>query len=101
MTLSIDDLPAPFGPMMARISPSRMSKLTSLSALHAAEAQRDVVDRQQHLAAVAAVVRRPGPGRLPQAAGSVADHEIGLDPALAAVLEGDLGLDAGPRGRPA
>ncbi len=26
MTLSIDDLPAPFGPMIARISPSRMSK---------------------------------------------------------------------------
>src|ERR1700730_774155 len=33
MTLSIDVLPAPFGPMMARISPLRMSKETSLSAL--------------------------------------------------------------------
>src|SRR5579885_328077 len=32
MTLSIELLPAPFGPMMARISPLRMSKLTSLSA---------------------------------------------------------------------
>ena len=32
MTFIIDDLPAPFGPMMARISPSRMSKLMSLIA---------------------------------------------------------------------
>ena len=32
MTFSIDDLPAPFGPMMARISPLRMSKLTLVSA---------------------------------------------------------------------
>src|SRR6056300_7505 len=32
MTFSIDDLPAPFGPMIARISPSRMSKLMSLIA---------------------------------------------------------------------
>ena len=29
MTLSIDVLPAPLGPMMARISPLRMSKETS------------------------------------------------------------------------
>ena len=29
MTLSIEVLPAPFGPMMARISPFLMSKLTS------------------------------------------------------------------------
>src|SRR6185503_13582904 len=33
MTLSIDVLPAPFGPMMARISPLRMSSDTSLIAL--------------------------------------------------------------------
>src|SRR6266849_3027074 len=32
MTLSIEVLPAPFGPMMARISPLRMSKETSTSA---------------------------------------------------------------------
>jgi hypothetical protein len=32
MTLSIEDLPAPFGPMMARISPSRMSNEMSLIA---------------------------------------------------------------------
>ena len=32
MTLSIEDLPAPFGPMMARISPSRMSKEMSVIA---------------------------------------------------------------------
>src|SRR5262245_30190235 len=32
MQLSIDDLPAPLGPMMARISPLAMSKLMSLSA---------------------------------------------------------------------
>ena len=33
MTLSIEVLPAPFGPMMARISPLRMSNETSLIAL--------------------------------------------------------------------
>ena len=33
MTLSIEVLPAPFGPMMARISPLRMSNDTSLMAL--------------------------------------------------------------------
>ena len=32
MQLSIDDLPAPLGPMMARISPLRMSNDTSVSA---------------------------------------------------------------------
>src|SRR4029450_11476991 len=32
MQFSIDDLPAPLGPMMARISPLAMSKLMSLSA---------------------------------------------------------------------
>ena len=32
MQFSIDDLPAPLGPMMARISPLRMSKLMSVSA---------------------------------------------------------------------
>src|SRR5258708_1356092 len=32
MTLSIEVLPAPFGPMMARISPLRISKETSTSA---------------------------------------------------------------------
>src|SRR5690606_38418356 len=32
MQFSIDDLPAPFGPMMARISCSRISKLMSVSA---------------------------------------------------------------------
>src|SRR5215475_14123197 len=33
MQFSIDDLPAPLGPMMARISPLAMSKLMSVSAL--------------------------------------------------------------------
>src|SRR3954454_8467833 len=32
MTFSIEDLPAPFGPMIARISRLRTSKLTSASA---------------------------------------------------------------------
>ena len=32
MQFSIDDLPAPLGPMMARISPFMMSKLMSVSA---------------------------------------------------------------------
>ena len=32
MTFSIDDLPAPLGPMIARISPVRMSKLMFLIA---------------------------------------------------------------------
>ena len=57
MTLSIDVLPAPFGPMMARISPLRMSNETSLIALIAAERERDVIDREQDL-----VGRDVGPG---------------------------------------
>ena len=66
MTLSIEVLPAPFGPMMARISPLRMSKDTSRSALHAAERQRDVLERQQNVARrrrAAAAAHRPAARR--------------------------------------
>ena len=50
MTLSIEVLPAPFGPMMARISPLRMSNETSVIAFTPPNDERDVLDRQQHLA---------------------------------------------------
>ncbi len=44
MTLSIELLPAPFGPMMARTSCSRTSKRDVGQRLDAAEAQRDAVE---------------------------------------------------------
>ena len=102
MTLSIEVLPAPFGPMMARISPLRMSKETSVIALHAAEGKRHVLDRQQHVAGRDALVRpgalMPPSSRSPAAATGwifhVADLDAGGDDALAAVLERDLGADA-------
>ena len=50
MTLSIEVLPAPFGPMMARISPLRMSNDTPLTAFTPPNDERDVLDREQHLA---------------------------------------------------
>ena len=63
MTLSIDVLPAPFGPMMARISPLRMSKETSLTAFTPPNDERHVLDRQQHVAD-----RDVGSARRPHAA---------------------------------
>ncbi len=50
MTLSIEVLPAPFGPMMARISPLRMSKETSLIAFTPPNDSETFSTDKQHLA---------------------------------------------------
>ena len=102
MTLSIEVLPAPFGPMMARISPLRMSKETSRDRLHAAEGERDVLDREHRLAGrdVGARIGALTPAFSIAFAGTgyglhVADRDARGDRALAAVLEGHLGRDVG------
>ena len=78
MTLSIDVLPAPFGPMMARISPLRMSKETSGERFHAAEttATHSRPTASTSPAATVALGRRPHAGFL-QWCGS--HRDIGLD----------------------
>ena len=105
MTFSIDDLPAPFGPMIERISPCRMSKLTSVSAL--TPPKRSVMPRTSSSTSSKRRARTAPPDRLPACRPSrysaacgtgalgreVADHHLGLDHAGAAVLEGHLGLD--------
>ena len=50
MTLSIELLPAPFGPMIARISPWRISKLMPLSATMPPNDRRISSQPQQHVA---------------------------------------------------
>ena len=57
-TFSIELLPAPLGPMMARTSLLRTSKETSESALHAAEGERDVAHLEQRIAHQAALFSR-------------------------------------------
>src|SRR4051794_13696150 len=93
MTLSSDDLPAPFGPMMARTSPLRMSKLTLVSA-------RTPPKRKEMSSTASRTSPSGRPARisgcLPQDEGvgaGAANGEIGLKPALAPVLERDLALD--------
>ena len=79
MTFSIEVLPAPFGPMIARISPLRMSNERPRSP-HAAERQRNMLDRQQD---VATLRRQP---RVGPAAGGVGrqidDAERRVEPCL-------------------
>src|ERR1044072_4911648 len=99
MQFSIEDLPAPLGPMMARISPLAMSKLMSVSAftppndrlMFSTESSTSLKERGRPMTA-----RTPSP-RLPERRGSgtgmrhqPADLDIALDRALAAVLEGDV-----------
>ena len=106
MTLSIDVLPAPFGPMMARISPFRMSKETPRIAFTPPNESEMFLDLQKKLAlrrrhAMRGVARLLGKrahsaasARTPRYDGlrHVVDRDVGGDHALAAVLEGDLGL---------
>jgi len=47
MTLSIDVLPAPFGPMIARISPLAISNRYVADRLDAAKRQRDPLHRPE------------------------------------------------------
>ena len=47
MQLNSEDLPAPFGPMTEKSSPSRTEKVTPSSALTPGEAQGQPVDHEQ------------------------------------------------------
>ena len=67
MTLSIEVLPAPFGPMMARISPLRMSNETSVIAFTPPKASETFSTDEDHLAGRDLVA-----GRRPHAAFSIA-----------------------------
>ena len=82
MTLSIDVLPAPLGPMMARISPSPDVERDVGDRAHAAERQRDVLERKQISARAHAARLRVG-GRMGR---HVVDAALAFEPALAAVL---------------
>ena len=107
MTLSIEVLPAPFGPMIARISCRRISRLIAVERRDAAKGEADPVGLQDRLADV--LVQASHQARLPLANAArvragrqrhgrdLADRQLGAHHALAAVLEGDLGLDAARR----
>src|SRR6185312_11063765 len=118
MTLSIDVLPAPFGPMMARISPLRMSNETSFTAFTPPnESDTFSTDKSTSPTAtsgppVALMRRLRSRGRQRECATRrmscrllhgrrrrhrfhVADLHPRLDRALAAVLEGHFGRDVG------
>src|SRR3990170_5091802 len=104
MTLSIEVLPAPLGPMMARISPLRMSKETSDSAFTPPnESDTPSTDRMISPAATSIrlrglMSRSPSCGLLHDrrhSAGNVVDRNARVERAAAAVLEGDLGRDRG------
>src|SRR5438874_6704494 len=123
MTLSSDVLPAPFGPMMARISPLRMSKETPLIALTPPKASDTFSTASSTSPATTSVPlgalmprfrkcdeRYPGRGSGPSArhpssrrllhrrqrhGGNVANLDARRKRALAAVLERHLGRDVG------
>src|SRR5689334_13508201 len=109
MTLSIDVLPAPFGPIMARTSPLRMSRETSLIALRppndsetfSTESSTSPTATSGPAGPVGALMRPDSVksfSRLQHRLGDrfglyVRDLHPRLEHALAAVLEGDLGRD--------
>src|SRR5215470_9200612 len=106
MTLSIEVLPAPFGPMMARISPLRISNETPLTAFTPPKASEtpSTASRTSPAAIscpLGALMRRlRGSCRLLHRAGHrhghrVADLDARGQHAFAAVLEGHLGRDGG------
>ena len=95
MTLSIEVLPAPFGPMMARISPLRMSKETSEIALTPPNESETFSQRKQDSPAARCLAHA---ARLRVGGGWIAMSTIAAradELALAAVLIGDLGRDRG------
>src|SRR5512137_750515 len=94
MTLSIELLPAPLGPMIARISCSRTSKLMSVSALTPPKASemRSSLRMGSPIRCLRLIASRrlPAGGRIRLRLG---DPEVGGDHAGAAVLEADQRLD--------
>src|SRR5690242_631197 len=97
MTLSIEVLPAPFGPMMARISRWRISRLMSVSALTPPKDRLMCSARStaspMRFAALMMGSARPAQWFHRSHGRDVVDGELGLERALAAVLEGHLGRD--------
>src|SRR5918993_3190882 len=103
MQLSIEVFPAPFGPMMARISPFRMSNDTSVSAFtppkasdtfSTASSTSPLVTTGESGALIRTRSRRLlQRRRLDRIGLHVADLDARRDDALAAVLERDLGAD--------
>src|SRR4051812_21068473 len=125
MQFSIEDLPAPFGPMMARISPRAMSKETSVSAFTPPNARltfstasrvsgkartrlmlsslgaargggpqgrrgHESSGRPRALRALRGHLPKRGLGRSGGVGAEVAEGDVALQGALAAVLEGHL-----------
>src|SRR6266576_85182 len=106
MTLSIEDLPAPFGPMMARISCARTSKETPWSATTPPKAsEMSSISRMTAPAFLAVVISRDETSRasrrLPRRGDTVGlrlhDSQVRRYRAGAAVLETHLGLDEAAR----
>src|SRR5918994_4327454 len=115
MTLSIEVLPAPFGPMMARISPLRISNDTSRNAFTPPNASDTASAASSTSPAaisysVGALMRRLGLRAAPLRAApscrllhcgrgrirlDVPDRHARRDDALAAILERHLGGDVG------
>src|SRR5664279_1714954 len=96
MTLSIELLPAPFGPMIARISCSRTSKLTS----EIARTPPNASEMCSSFKMTSPIARTPPDiesGRLSRRrcreSLRVLDPEVRRDDAAAAVLEFNLRLD--------
>src|SRR5882762_7921543 len=106
MTLSIEDLPAPFGPMMARISCSRTSNETPWSATTPPNAsETSSISRMAAPIFLPAFMPLreavPTSRRLPRRGDTVGlrlhDSQVRRYRAGAAVLEAHLGLDEAAR----
>src|SRR5829696_6576348 len=107
MQFSIDVLPAPFGPMMARISPLRISNETSVNACTPPKPS-DTLSTASRMSPFVMIGPSGALMAPSKASRSLLQHRrgdrVGLhvadlhprrDDALAAVLEGDLGADVG------
>ena len=99
MTLSIEVLPAPFGPMMARTSPFLMSNDTSrIARTPPNDSDTFSIESSTSPAAMslaAGALMPPSQARRDRHGRHVADLHARRDRALAAVLEGHLGGDVG------
>src|SRR5262249_22777418 len=100
MTFSNDVLPAPLGPMMARISPAAISTLTSLSAWTAPKASAICCTCSKGvlltlaglLGCVASAMASSSSGNRERSlCTNLADQQVGLECPAPPVLEDDLG----------